>query len=302
MGHARQNRSAMIDGEISDLRAVAKCIDLALTRASESVGIARPQDAIVSLQTHSLATDTFAMNYRRTSPTSGISMSEIDEMVARTETTALDRMSRRLEGELAILPTEARLVSTLLTSVVIDSKKVYNPIGFTGSEARYRVLNAFVPRSDLSAIRNVFTTLGIRLISCIPPALALTKLVEGSEAAFEPFIVVDVGECQTLVSVSVDGELKGSSVIPFGARMFDQRLRRQQPQLSYFDIEAFLQDPKTLSASSMIEYRAVMRFIAESVVTTVTNIDRSIRPSRVYVCGGVLSSEESLQVFSHALE
>lgn len=84
-----------------------------------------------------------------------------------------------------------RLAASLITSIVLDGKKIHNPIGFTGSQIQYRVMNTFVPRSGTAIVRNIFTALGQRVISFVPPATVFPKILETSDIFFEPFVTID---------------------------------------------------------------------------------------------------------------
>ena len=55
---------------------------------------------------------------------------------------------------------DLRLISSTITSVAIDGKKITNPVGFSGGKVMLTVLNVFAPASEFNIVRSIIASLG----------------------------------------------------------------------------------------------------------------------------------------------
>ena len=95
------------------------------------------------------------MNYVRENPESSITMEEIDNIVKKVEYTSLDRVKGKIRERTGIIESEMKLVTTSIISIMVDGKKLGNPIGFTGKNIKLGVINIFVPLSYVNMIQNI---------------------------------------------------------------------------------------------------------------------------------------------------
>jgi len=173
----RQSRKHIIAGEISDIAGVSEAVKRTILKAAEGMD-SLPKDIVVSINSSSLLFDSVGMNYVRDDADRPIDMEEIDRMIASTETKSLERMKPKAESRLGLSHNELRLVTTSLTSILIDGKKVSNPIGFTGKNIRLSLINFFVSSATFSAFSLLVRDLGMQLISFVPLSVALPKMIE----------------------------------------------------------------------------------------------------------------------------
>ena len=106
------------------MRALAKILE---TWASSG----EVKSVIFSLASPQLVTDTLSMNYVRDRAAVPLEMEEIDTMVAKIEYKSLGKAQPKIMAQVPLDISQMKLVTTSLSSIVIDGKKVSNPIGFT---------------------------------------------------------------------------------------------------------------------------------------------------------------------------
>lgn len=96
-----------------------------------------------------------------------------------------------------------------------------NPIGFSGKNVRFTVLNVFAPTSDCNVLRSVITALGRKTISIIPPPLALPKIIEHTEFLLDTNVYLDIGYSHTTIAIEIKGELTMFHTLPFGTELLE---------------------------------------------------------------------------------
>ena len=115
----RQSRKHIMGGEIADLAGVSESVKRTILKAAE--GMDRlPEDIVVSINSPSILFDSVGMNYVRDDGDVPINMEEIDRMIASTESKSLERMKPKAESRLGLAHSELRLITTSLTSILID--------------------------------------------------------------------------------------------------------------------------------------------------------------------------------------
>lgn len=117
----------MYGGDISDLQGVSETLEKALHRIEKNQK-QEVRDCIFSIQSPSLVTDAFSMNYVRDKDSVPLGMEEIDSMVARIEVKSLEKAKPKILSLVTEDENQMKLVTTSLTSITIDGKKVSNPI------------------------------------------------------------------------------------------------------------------------------------------------------------------------------
>lgn len=210
----RQSKKNVISGEIADLSAVSDTVRRTILKAAEGLD-SLPEEVVLSVGSSSLVYDSIGTNYVRSNPDEPISMEEIDKMIASTEGKSLERIRDKAEERFGLGPNELRLVTTSLTSISLDGKKVSNPVGFTAKNVKLTLVNFFVPYSTFQSLSLIVRDLSMRLVSVIPIPVALPKLVEETSEAFDSNAFVDVGYSRTTVTLCDRGELLGAAVLDF---------------------------------------------------------------------------------------
>lgn len=145
--------------------------------------------------------DTLSMNYVRQDPTAPITMNEIDEVISGTEQKSLDRLRGKIETCVGIVDCEMKPITTMLTAIYLDGQKVTNPVGFTGKNIKLNLLNVFAPISRFNIVRNIMRDLEKNVVSIVPFAISLPKLVESSPYYEDANLIIDFGYTKTTVVV-----------------------------------------------------------------------------------------------------
>lgn len=235
----RQDRRNFQGGIITDMRGVAQTIEQAIIAVSQNVEDI-PKDIIISFPSHDFLFDSMTTQYLRADPTSTLTMQELDTMIKKIESQSYARAYEKAKKRSGWLHDDLRLISSTIVSVVIDGKKIANPIGFTGGRVTLTVMNIFTPASEFNVIRSIVASLGKRAISLIPMPLILPKVVEQTEYAMDRIGHIDIGYTHTTVLVSQDNEIKTFETFPIGMQMCMEMIREKCPNLSLLQIENIL--------------------------------------------------------------
>lgn len=75
--------------------------------------------------------DTITTQYIRSDKEAPLSMQEIDTMIEKIEYDSHIRAKEKAKQQYGLRTDDIRLLSSTLTSIFIDDKKIMNPIGFT---------------------------------------------------------------------------------------------------------------------------------------------------------------------------
>ena len=136
-------------------------------------------------------------------------------MIKKIEHESLDRAKEKSKKQYGVIHDDIRLVSSTLTSIHIDGKLVTNPLGFSGSNIRIRVLNVFAPSSEFNIMRSILSSLGKRTISVVPTPLLFSKISEQSEYALEKNIYIDLGFLHTTIVFESRNEILSFETFAF---------------------------------------------------------------------------------------
>jgi cell division protein FtsA len=142
-----------------------------------------PDDIIIAFSPSISIHDSTTSQYLRADGESPISMNEIDTMIEKIESASLLRAREKARREHGLTHDDIRLISSTLTSIHIDGKRVTNPIGFRGSELRITVLNVFALASEYNILRSIVSSLKKDIISLVPMPLLFPKVIENTERA-----------------------------------------------------------------------------------------------------------------------
>lgn len=171
------------------------------------------------------------MNYIRENPENPITMDEIDHIVKKVEHTSLDRVKGKIRERTGIIESEMKLVTTSVISIVVDGKRLGNPIGFIGKNIKLGVINVFIPHSYVTMIQNIGRGLSRNIISLIPSIVTLPKLIEQKDENFDFNCCIDLGASKTTVIVLNHGEILGANTLSFGFGLLEDAFRQKQPKL-----------------------------------------------------------------------
>ncbi len=243
-----------------------------------------------------MLTDTLSMNYVRESASTPLDMEEIDRMIGKIENKSLERAKPRILSRVFESEGQMKLVTTALTSIVIDGKKVSNPIGFTGTNVSLTVCNVFLPVSTFLLYSSIVRDLDKKLISFVPTSIALPKAQEASLELFDPNCFVDIGSARTTVVLENYSEILGSVVIPFGSALFERIFASKNPTLSHLEIENRIIAADPEDASYKRSQDEFLDLLVEAVVVALRDIAPDFLVRNVYFSGAI-STELFIEAF-----
>jgi cell division ATPase FtsA len=286
----RQSKKNVISGEIADLSSVSDTVRRTILKAAEGLE-SLPKEIVLSVSSASLLYDSIGTNYVRQNPDDPISMEEVDRMIASTEGKSLDRVAERSEERLGLSESELRLVTTTLTSITLDGKKVSNPIGFSAKNVKFTLVNFFVPSSVFQSLTLIVRDLSMKLVSIVPTAIALPKLLEESSDSFDSNAFVDFGYSKTLVVLENRSEILGAATLDFGYSALEDLLRKERSGLTGFDIEERLCHGEKYQKEHSTSFEAFHSLLFDGVRVALDEISKTSRPRNFFFSGGGATNE-----------
>jgi len=280
----RQSKKNIIDGEIADLYGVSETIKKAISKAGENLDEI-PSDIVISLWSVLTFSDIIHMNYIRENPESPITMDEIDHIVKKVEHTSLDRVKGKIRERTGIIESEMKLVTTSIISIIVDGKKLGNPIGFTGKNIKLGVINVFVPLSYVNMIQNIGRGLSKNVISLIPSIVTLPKLLEEKDENFDFNCYIDFGASKTTIVVLNRGEILGGNTLNFGFGLLEETFKQKEPQLGYLDIEHHITHIEQAYEEHKEVFDLFFGVLFDAIFVAMTDITKQLFLKNIFLSG-----------------
>jgi hypothetical protein len=281
----RQSKKNIVDGEIADLYGVSDSIKKAISKAWENLDDI-PWDIVISLGSVLTFSDIIYMNYVRETIDSPITMTEIDDIVKKVEHTSLDRVKRQIREKTGIIESEMKLVTTSIISMIVDGKKLNNPIGFTGKNIKLGVINVFVPLAYVTMIQNIWRGLSKNIISLIPSIITLPKLLEEKDESFDFNCCIDFGSSKTTVVILNKGEILWGNTLNFGFMLLYETFKEKKPKLGYLDIEHHI----TNIAETYEEYKEIydifLEILFDAIIVAITDVTKQPFLKNIFISWG----------------
>lgn len=281
----RQSRKNFASGEIADLYGVSETIKKAIAKASENIENV-PKDVVFSLSSRNTLYDTIVMNYVREDKDAPIDMEEIDSIIKKIEYKSLERIKTKSESRIGVADSEMKLVTTSITSIVLDGQKLSNPIGFSGKNIKLGLLNIFVPVSEYNTLGNICRGLGKNLISIIPSYVTLPKLIEDGDAGFDFNLILDLGYSKTTLILENRGEIIGANTLNFGVYLLEEELKNREPDLSYLTIENILADGAKHYKKHQDSFDRFFSILFDGIFVATTDIAKQLYLKNIFLSGG----------------
>ena len=292
VGRQRQGLSHMQSGTVSDIDAVVANCRKALDEAEQMAGL-RPGSAVIGIAGELVKGTTSVRTVRRDQPQTPLTQPELERIVQRAQSEALDEAESRIAWESGVERMEVRLVHAAIVEMKIDGYPVSNPIGFTGSQLELAVFNAFAPMVHLGALQSVAQRLGLQLLGVIAEPYAVATCLDPGELGDAGAVFVDIGGGTTDVALVRHGGIAGTKMLALGGRAFTKGLA-ERFGLSFTRAEMLKlaasadELPESVPAQSLqdalAEDAAVWRRGVELMVSDLA--DGELLPARVYLCGG----------------
>jgi cell division protein FtsA len=291
-GRQRQGLAHMQSGTVADIEAVVANSRRALDEAEGMAGL-RPGSAVIGIAGELVKGATSTVIVRREQPQAPLTDGELDRIVARAQSEALDDAEKRIAWESGVERMEVRLVHAAVVEMKIDGYPVSNPIGFTGSQLELAIFNAFAPMVHLGALQSVAQRLGLQLLGVIAEPYAVATCLDPGELGDAGAVFVDVGGGTTDVAVVRHGGIAGTKMLALGGRAFTKGLaerfglsftRAEMLKLAATSDELPEQVPSHDLRDALAEDAAVWRRGVELMIGDLAAGE--LLPARVYLCGG----------------
>jgi cell division protein FtsA len=291
-GRRRQGLAHMQSGTVSDIDAVVANCRQALDEAEAMAGL-RPGVAVIGIAGELVKGTTSIRTLRREQPQNPLTDGELERIVQRAQSEALDEAEKRIAWESGVERMEVRLVHAAIVEMKIDGYPVSNPIGFTGSQVELAVFNAFAPMVHLGALQSVAHRLGLQLLGVIAEPYAVATCLDPGELGDAGAVFVDIGGGTTDVAVVRHGGIAGTKMLALGGRAFTKGLaerfglsftRAETLKLAAGADELPEATPADDLRAALAEDAAIWRRGVELMISDLAAGE--LLPARVYLCGG----------------
>jgi cell division protein FtsA len=291
-GRQRQGLTHMQSGTVSDIDAVVINCRKALDEAEAVAGI-RPGSAVIGIAGELVKGTTSVRTVRRDQAQAPITDAELERIVQRVQSEALDEAEKRIAWESGVERMEVRLVHAAVVEMKIDGYPVSNPIGFTGTQVELAVFNAFAPMVHLGALQSVAQRLGLQLLGVIAEPYAVATCLDPGELGDAGAVFVDIGGGTTDVALVRHGGIAGTKMLALGGRAFTKGLaerfglsftRAETLKLASTADELPESVPADALQAALAEDAAVWRRGVELMTSDLAAGE--LLPARIYLCGG----------------
>jgi hypothetical protein len=270
MGTTRQSRKDIRDWHIVDMRGVSLAIEKSITSAadkSESI----PDDMILSFSSSEFIFDSVTTQYIRADRTSTITMEEIDTMIKKTESASFDRVKQKAKHHFSLYNDDVKLVSSTITAIEIDGKKITNPVWFPGWKVRLTVLNIFCPASEFNIIRSIVASIDKHTISLVPSPIVFPKILEHTEYVHETSVVIDLWYMHSTVMLLKDGQIEGFETFPIGVSMLIDILADKYGNRSRLSLENIICETE-MTPIARDEFSEFFQYFSDTVFSFLSSL------------------------------
>lgn len=298
----RQSRKNFSNGIIADMQGIARTIEQSILQASADLENV-PEDIIISFPSSDFLFDATTTQYTRADPSSTLTMQELDTMIKKIEASSYARAREKAKKRSGIFHDDLRLISSTITSVSIDGKKITNPVGFSGGKVTLSILNVFAPASEFNIIRSIISSLGRKVISLIPMPLIFPKIVEQTEYANDRACHIDIGYSHTTIVVMQDNEIKTFETFPVGTRLCMEMLRNANKTTSLLGIENILCTESKITQKENSEIlQEFFEYILDMIWAFLEQEKINIRFTNLFLHGNIFENPAIFQKFSEQFE
>lgn len=297
----RQNRKNIVNGSISDMQWIAHVIEKAIHEVSRHVE-SIPEDLIIWFSPTFSLYDGITSQYIRHDRDDPLSMDEIDTMIEKIESASLARAKEKARTQYGLIHDDIRLISSTLTSIAIDGKKVTNPIGFTGEQVRITVLNVFTLASEYNILRSIVSSLHKNIIALVPTPLLFSKIREEEWSPTDDAVYIDTGLSHTTFVLEKRGEIVAFDTFPCGADMLLDMLSHAFPKYSLTEIENLISqehlenDIRELRDTIIGEY---FTYLIDTLLSLIEREKLGISLRHIFLSWGIFSGKHIESLFSH---
>ena len=227
VGRQHQALHDMQAGAISDIAAVVRNCDAALTEAEQQAGVS-VRTAAIGIAGELVKGTTITVRCKRKNPTKQLDIEETEQIIRLVQERAEARAKQQLAWEMGGKEVQIRLVNSALVRIDIDGYPVTNPVGFQGSEVVVQLYTAFAPLIHIGALERTAQELDLDLVAVAAEPFAVARSVIGNDpSANMSAVLVDVGGGTTDIAVLHDGGVQGTKMFGIGGRAFTRSIERE---------------------------------------------------------------------------
>ena len=292
VGRAHQSFSDMQAGAISDIQAVVKNCDQALTEAEAQAGVS-VRTAVIGIAGELVKGATITVKAHRKNPSKELDLAEMERIIRLVQERAEAKAKKQILMELGGKDIEIRLINSALVGITIDGYPVTNPIGFQGKEIVIQLYTAFAPLVHIGAIERTAQQLDLDLLAVAAEPFAVARSVIGDDQnATMSAILMDVGGGTTDIAVINDGGVQGTKMFGIGGRAYTRSVERAM-DISFDEAEdlklslstnGLTKDKRAKVESALIKTAKTWSSGVELALDEFSQLDHL--PNRIYLCGG----------------
>lgn len=292
VGRARQGLTHISAGAVTDIRGVIKNCEKSLEKAAQMAG-KLPDQVIVGIAGELVKGSTTTIKYTRPKLRTKITMRELQDIIAKVQRRAFDRMRSIMAWESGHSEIDVKLVNAAIVDVRIDGYKVTNPLGFQGKEIQIGVFNAFAPIVHLGALQTITENLDLDLLSITAEPYAVARSMGPEEGIEFSAIFIDIGGGTTDIAVVSNGGVVGTKMFALGGRAFTKRIS-QMLNISFTDAEELKLAYSKGKISTGDKKKTIEQAIEADCKVWISGVELTLSefknvdllPSRILLCGG----------------
>ena len=196
----RQEITDIIHWEIWDIEWVCNTISDAIWKAVKQ-SWTNPKDIIINIPSSSITSTSNKINYSRNSPNEEINIEELDYIIWKIESKAIQNSLHKLKVTTWYTDVDIKLITSSITQIRIEWSRVSNPIWFTWKNIMIEVLNVFIPQSKYNTINTIANYLNKNILSIVPLEFSIPKILDKTIYWIENVLYLDIWSSKTRIIV-----------------------------------------------------------------------------------------------------
>ncbi len=298
----RQGRQNYSEWGIVDMRGVASSIEQAIRVSTKSLENSI-EDIIIGFSSEYYEFDIITSQYIRADTTSTLTMEEIDTMIKKIEKQSFQTIQEKMEAKYGKSDYDMRLISSILSAVFIDGRKVNNPIGFTGKTIKLTICNIFLPAAEFNIMRSIVASLDKKTISIIPMPLVYPRVIENTDYADAKVIFIDIWHSYVTFLQSGKNEIESFETHHLGFATLYSELSLLYKEYTVLELEKrmvdFIHHPEVLKKEANALYVSFTDFFLYIVDLLAVFIEKQSKtgPAHSLILNGACFSDEEVPAF-----
>lgn len=291
-GRAHQGLADMQAGAISNIAAVVKNCDEALSQAEQQAGVS-VRTVVIGIAGELVKGTTTTVRCTRKNSSKPLDIAEVEQIITLVQERAEKRAKQQIVWELGGKEVEIKLVNSALVGIEIDGYAVTNPVGFQGKDVVVQLYTAFAPLIHIGALERTAQELDLDLLAVAAEPFAVSRSVIGDqENATMSAVLMDVGGGTTDIAVINEGGVQGTKMFGIGGRAYTRSIERAM-EIEFSQAEEF----KLAIGSSRIpshKQAVVDDAIKKTLDVWISGVDLALGefdnldhlPHQILLCGG----------------